>query len=395
MHGQPPLFNLFVGSIYKFIPEYFDLFFEIVFKFCTLITSIYIFKTLLFLKVNKRISFFSSLIFQILPVVILYENWLFYNYFIVFFLVFIGYFLLKNSFKSFLYIFISLFIICLWISTFHFSFFLLMALYYFYVFKLGKRKIMISISFFVLILSWYAKNKILFDSFSSSTWMGMGLEKFIWPHRSDIGWVGIFEPIDKYKPYLKEDNRYPNIEILHKETKKNGGRNLNHIQYLQVSESSKKDFIDFFKESWDRYFIISSWGFFKFMNPSSNYPFVSGNYLKIYHYAKWINIDIDKILKNPYEYNRSKKQASFLIFMNIFISINLFFLTKNNRFNIFLGYYFITFFFVCSTTTFLELGENNRFRVMLLGIFFIAMVISINNVIVFLKNRLKYNNLKN
>jgi len=369
MSGQPPLFNLIIGIVYKISPHLFSLIFEILFKLISLVSAILIYKILLLIKLKARFALIASILYVSLPFIIIYENWLFYNYPVTAILLLITYYFIKlvqdlNA-KNILICLGWASFLCLYLSMYHLIWFLGISFLLVLIYGFKPRIIVYILIFLSPIVFWYGKNYILYGQFSASTWLGMSLEKFIWPHRSEIGKVDIFGPIKKYKHLLKEDNRYPEVKILHIDEKANGSRNLFHIQYLQVSASSMKDFKEFFRADPMIYLEVSTWGFFLFFNPSSTFSFVHGHYAQIKPYADLLNLDFMSAFVSS-QYNGSKKQSMLLIIPLFFVSFILLFKHRSNSkiFNILAVFIFFNILYLATVSTLFELAENNRYRVM-------------------------------
>jgi hypothetical protein len=385
INGQPPLFNFFLGAVYKLANPYFSVIFELVFKLISLISALLIYKILSLVHVNQKFSLACSILYLILPFVIIYENWLFYNFPATAILLSICYFFLKClkdlTSRNLAFCFGWASFLCLYLSMYHIIWYL--GLMLLLIVTLGFRsKILIYGLFFLSpIVFWYGKNYVLYGQFAGSTWLGMSLEKFIWPHRSAIGNVDIFGPIKKYKHLLKEDNRYPDVKVLHMDEKVNGSRNLFHIQYLQVSASSMKDFKEFVSLFPMMYLEISSWGFFIFFNPASTYSFLGEPYGKIKLYADIMNLDLMSIFVSN-QYNGSKKQSMALI---IPLLISSFYLLSRRRINskilnslaLFIIFNII---YLVTVSSLFELAENNRYRVMINPLIMIYFIIAISMV---------------
>jgi len=382
INGQPPLFNFFLGSVYKLANPWFNPIFEIILKSISLISALLVFKILVLIKLQVRYAFLAAILYLVLPFVIIYENWLFYNYPATAILLAIGYYFVKSinqlNTKNIVICLAWASFLCLYLSMYHIIWFLGIVSLLVLVHGFRPKILFYSLIFLSPIVGWYGKNYVLYGQFAASTWMGMSLEKFIWPHRSAIGNVDIFGPIKKYKHLLKEDYRYPNVKVLHDDEKANGGRNLFHIQYLQVSASSMKDFKEFVSLFPMMYLEISSWGFFMFFNPASTYYFVTGHYNKIQLYADIMNVDFMSAFVSN-QYKGSKKQSMVLIIPLLLTSFLLMarFRFNSRSFNILAGFILFNIIYLVTVSSLFELAENNRYRVMINPLIFIYFIMGI------------------
>ena len=80
LHSQPPGFNLFLGMVLKAFPEGHALVFRIVFIGLGLVFALSLFTLMLRLGVSTSVSAALTIIFLSSPVVLMYENWLYYGY---------------------------------------------------------------------------------------------------------------------------------------------------------------------------------------------------------------------------------------------------------------------------------------------------------------------------
>jgi hypothetical protein len=80
LREQPPLFNLFLGTIVRIWPKNPNPAFHAIYVAIGLATTVALFLLLEEMKVERRIAFTITLLFSISPGTVLYENWLFYGY---------------------------------------------------------------------------------------------------------------------------------------------------------------------------------------------------------------------------------------------------------------------------------------------------------------------------
>jgi hypothetical protein len=80
LHSQPPGFNLFLGMVLKVFPEEHALVFRIVFIGLGLLFALSLFTLMVRLGVSTGVSAAVTIIFSTSPVVVMYENWLYYGY---------------------------------------------------------------------------------------------------------------------------------------------------------------------------------------------------------------------------------------------------------------------------------------------------------------------------
>ena len=80
LHCQPPLFNLFLGSILKAFSEHLDTVFHLAYFGFGLLMAVSLVALMNRLGLPRLLSTILTVIFVASPVTVLYENWLFYVY---------------------------------------------------------------------------------------------------------------------------------------------------------------------------------------------------------------------------------------------------------------------------------------------------------------------------
>ena len=130
LHAQPPLFNLFLGSILKLFPQSYTQIFNLIYLAFGLMLSVSIFLIMVRLRVPNKLSAILTILFMVSPATILYENWLFYTYPLAVLLCLSALFLHRyfssdGTLRDGIVFFILLSLIILTRSLFHISWFLL------------------------------------------------------------------------------------------------------------------------------------------------------------------------------------------------------------------------------------------------------------------------------
>jgi hypothetical protein len=80
LREQPPLFNLFLGTIERIWPQNPNPAFQAVYLAMGLATAVALFLLLEEMRVERWIAFSITILFSVSPATVLYENWLFYGY---------------------------------------------------------------------------------------------------------------------------------------------------------------------------------------------------------------------------------------------------------------------------------------------------------------------------
>ncbi|MGZ5281845.1 MAG: hypothetical protein ACXWEY_06145, partial [Bacteroidia bacterium] len=289
MHGQPPLFNLYIASVINIFPaEIVKYIFQACWLGLGLLHSILLYKTIVYTGVGRKIALLAAMYFVISPAAILYENLFYYTQIELFMLTLSAYLLVKFiKFKSFKYsflFFLSLAILILTRSMFHW-FWLIGAVVLLLLMIPDKRKIILLACVFPVMLSgaWYLKNYVLYGKFASSTWLGMSLANVVKP-TDGIAQIKRWENINAYKDFIEPDNRYPNIEVLHTPYQSDSMVNLNYLPYLQVFDQFMEVSVKNITTNPLSYLKNVFEGHVLFFSPASNYEGLSNNRetLKIY-----------------------------------------------------------------------------------------------------------------
>jgi len=260
LHSQPPLFNLFLGIVLKLFPRNGTAVFQGLYIASGLILYLSIFILLRRLGVSRAISLALSTLFMVSPSFVLYEHWLFYTFpltvlltlsALLFFDVLEG----RGRWTAHAF-FISLLLLCMIRSLFHLSYYLLIAGALIALSRNRRKSILLaSLIPFLIILSPYLKNLILFDRFTASSWMGMNgwavttrniplqvRQNMAAEGRlSRISLIKRFSELEKYPDEFIRMNNCKNVPALRQVKKSTGFDNFNHCAYLSISDRYLQD----------------------------------------------------------------------------------------------------------------------------------------------------------
>lgn len=181
LHGQPPLFNLFVGVILKLFPESFSVVFHGLYMLAGYFIALGFYTLQRRLNIKETLAAAFTCFFIINPACILYENWLMYTYFIlgviIWSAVFLHRYISHHQTNDILVFFILTASLVLTYSSYHLVWFLFLWCMLL-VFVRGRRKQIITAAIIplMIIAALYVKNLIMFGSFTTSkTWMAFNL----------------------------------------------------------------------------------------------------------------------------------------------------------------------------------------------------------------------------
>jgi len=388
LHSQPPLFNLYLGAVLKLSGQSLQTIFHISYLLCGLILSLSLFFIMFRLSVSVWISLIFTSLFILSPESILYENFLFYTYPVSMMLCTSGLvlyeFLRSKRLKYGIIFFLLLSAIVLTRGMFHILWFILIAFLIILFKKDCLKKILLSLLIpFLLILGVYVKNYLLFGNFTTSTWLGMHFsristfqlskdERLSFIERMKLSPFAQIEPFGEicvYRDFLDEsqDSRFSHIPVLTEEYKSSGDANYNHILYIEISKKYLQDDLYVIRTRPDAYLKGLNASLHIFFSPSHDYKFLEPNRDRI--------SSVEKIYSR-FVFGRffpKIKQGIFLILATMTVLIygfTIFFKSMKrkiyrNKAKATLVFLWINIIYVTSLSNLLEVGENNRFRMLI------------------------------
>ena len=251
-HAQPPGFNLLLGIVMKLAGDNMSIVFSLLLKAITLGNVFLLLSILKKLTTNSYLPLSFCLLYLLSPATLIFEVELFYTTYVSFLLLLSMFFLLRfQQRKTWLFalgFYLPLAILCLSRNMYHLIWLILLTVpvIYYYKNKEGSRKLFFVASVSILMVTGlYLKNYILFDSFSSSTWLGMNLAKNVFhdagiTDSSHIEAYFPFSNIQVYKKFISGDweKRFAGINDrdLLNATKTSGFPNEHQINYIEVSK---------------------------------------------------------------------------------------------------------------------------------------------------------------
>jgi hypothetical protein len=260
LHCQPPLYNLFLGAVLKVADGASRFVFQGMYLAfgATLYLSLYGLQRRL--GVSRPVAFVASTAFLISPSFILYEHWLFYTFPVAALLALAALLFYEVAARrrawAAVAFFVVLFLICGTRHIFHPAYYLLIAGALVVFCARSRRKIIIAAAApFLVLLSFYVKNYVVFGQFTGSTWAGLYLMQmtgyFLTPgERQELEAAGKISPVTApptysdlslYPASYREGNRFPDVEALTQVYKSTGPINYNHLAYVAISEQYWKD----------------------------------------------------------------------------------------------------------------------------------------------------------
>jgi len=293
MHGQPPLYNFFIGMMIRLFPQTYPvvchaihLIIGIVFYLC----SYHLMKTLCG---SKRTSFALTVAFMMAPATIVLENFLFYTFPVAVVLclcaVFWHRYLARGKFSDVCCFMVLTAVILLTRSYFHLLWFAIVAGFLALLTRKIKPILAAAIVPFLLCFGLYFKNWILFDHFAGTTWLGISIaqmttEMLPLQQRQVLVKQGKLSQASLIKPYNPlEDYKHlvalPNtgIPVLDRMTGPASKTNYNNLAYIQISDWYLKDALYVMRHHPDAYLRAVKRSCGRYVTPASDRTFSMAN----------------------------------------------------------------------------------------------------------------------
>jgi len=414
LHTQPPLMNLLTGIGLQLFPASYASIFRAFFLLGGFLLTLAIYSLGNRLGFPKYISIILAAWFTLSPATVVFENYYFYTYPTTILLTLSGVslarFLEKRRAVDGLLFSMILAVNALTWSLFHLIWLLGCFGIVTFLLRDHRRKAWWLVPAFLLVFAWYAKNAILYDSFTASSWAGLNLFKTVSiriPGEVREQWVkeGIVSELALVPPYRSPDvylEYFPDtpstgIPILDDINMSDGYRNQHHLSYVYAGERYLKDSVRIIAHAPRYYLGIVPYSIYIYLHSASDYEPVHGIRVPIdgwdtiwnrlfygqwqkdeglgerassfspYHVAWWLAIGfLVAITTTPvYLWRRRDQFQSVAYGLIIFMFWNIL--------------------FVSAAGILLDLGENNRTRfgidpfILLLSMFFVLQLTPVLN----------------
>jgi hypothetical protein len=256
MHSQPPLFNLFVGIIYKLFPGNIQAVLHVIYLAMGLCLCLTVYLLAIRLGLQYRLASVLAAVFTITPATILLENWTFYSYPVSLMLVLsalaLNFYVETKKIAWLFVLFLLMAVVVLTRSMFHPLWMLIVPGAMYALLPGCRRRIVTAALIPVMVVGlWMAKNYYTVGGFTTSTLLGMNFYKittmqvpdfqrvkmFANGELSRFGLYANFESLDYYRDKTGEVDLFlpSGIPALDNERKSNGSSNFNHPAYVNIS----------------------------------------------------------------------------------------------------------------------------------------------------------------
>ncbi|MGD8719651.1 MAG: hypothetical protein PVH29_12630 [Candidatus Zixiibacteriota bacterium] len=260
LHGQPPLFNLFLGLVLKAAPTAGRYVFQAVFLAFGATLYLSLFGLQRRLGVTPGVAFAVSTLFLVSPSFMLFEHLLFYTLPVAALVVLAALLFFEVAARrrawAAVAFFAVLFLICGTRHLFHLVYYLLAA-GALVAFSAGNRKKILAAAAvpFLLLFSIYFKNYVVFGEFTASTWTGMQFMQmtgyFLPPEEmlslqaegkiSPLATLPTFTDLTFYPPSYSKVDKFEDVPALAQAHKSTGPPNFNHLAYIAIAKQYRKD----------------------------------------------------------------------------------------------------------------------------------------------------------
>ncbi len=401
LHVQPPGFNFYTGVILKLFPDDYPAAFHALhlglgWAICCL--TYYLMSVC---RVNAWLAVSLTGLFIISPGVVLFENFMLYEYLVVFLLLAAATALYNFCLRE-RAIYAALFFACLLFllllrNHFHLIYIVgaFMLLRYFY----KRRRGVIFLSGVVpvlLALGLFLKNWILFGTFASSTWLGMNMSTIL-THQlteqeargfisrgliSPVALIDAGTPIEPYRPYVRMPPK-TGIPVLDEEVTSTGAPNFNNPVFFQIQRYYIKDGLWILRHYPVAYLRSLEAAWFSYFLPTGDFPFFDLNRPRILVIDRFFNV----VFFGQFKYTADRKELrtiaaqegklSLLLYTGIFLLIGLpalwlwsiYYLVKGIRrktlsrpIAVLIGFLLFNITYLTAVSNFLSSFENNRYR---------------------------------
>jgi hypothetical protein len=401
LHVQPPGWNLYTGAVLKFFPASYPLVFHAIYLLLGLGICWSTYHLMPILGVSRRLAFSLATWFAISPGVILFENYLLYEYLVAFLLLAAGAALvhfIQTSRPAWAALFFAALLGLVFVRNFfHLVYFVAIMATLAFLFRSQRRTVLLCGAVpLLLILGLYLKNWILFGSFSGSTWMGMNMDT-ITAHQltaeearsfvnrgviSPVSLLDVGSPLSLYRRYIQMPPR-TGIPVLDDCVTSTGATNFNCRAFRQIQRIYTRDGLTLLRRYPVVYLRSVEAAWFAYFLPPGDFPFFDLNRPKIHAIDRFWNIVFFGQFREASDRKELRRlaaqgaRASLVLYTGVFLLIGLpalwlwgvYYLVSGVRRKtlgrpaaILLGFLLLNIFYVTAIANFLSSFENNRYR---------------------------------
>jgi hypothetical protein len=288
LHTQLPLMNLLTGVGIQLFPESYASIFRVFYILGGFLLTLSMYFLGNRLGFPGYLSFILAAWFAVSPATVVFENEYFYTYPMIVLLtlsaVFLVRFLEKKRALDGLIFSLMLASMALTWSLFHLLWLLGCFGIVAFLLKGDRRKALWLLPAFLLAFAWYAKNTIIYDSFTASSWGGLNLFKTVtlripgdvrkqWVKDGIISELALIPPYRSPDVYLEyfPDTPLTGIPLLDDINISGGYRNQHHLSYVSAGEQYLTDSVRIVFHAPGYYLRIIPYSLYIYLHSASDY----------------------------------------------------------------------------------------------------------------------------
>ncbi|MFH1864377.1 MAG: hypothetical protein ABIK85_00710, partial [Candidatus Eisenbacteria bacterium] len=401
LHGQPPIFNMFLGVTLKLAGESSTSVFQGIYLACSFVLSAAVLLLQIRLGVSRTVALVLATLFMISPSCVLYEHWLFYSLpaavLLTLSALFLHEFLRKRRTWAVVCVFVMLLLLAGIRCGFHLVHIPLVASALVVLCRGNRRSIVLAALVPLLALGLLScRSLALFGKFGGDSWLGMNVwsttgrnlpvsvrEQLVEDGKlSQLSLIQPFSPLARYPAEYREAEGFEDVAALRQTEKSTGPPNLNHLAYIAISDGYLRDALFVaghhpravcvgISRAWFQYFVSSAEDAALLVNRAKLEPMV--NLYDYLFYGK-IPYNLSRIGRLPiYARGRRHYVYAFLLLGLPILGFHAVHLSLKSRGprggltfsqRMLILYLCFNILYVALTTNTLLLGENNRIRFM-------------------------------
>jgi hypothetical protein len=418
LHSQPPGWNLYTGAVLKFFPVSYPSVFHSIYLVLGLGICWSIYHLFRICGVSRWLAFSLASWFIVSPGVVLFENYMLYEYLVAFLLlvaaVALFHFVQQFHVGWATLLFAALFSLVLVRNFFHLAYLAAIMVALAFLCRSRHRTVLLCGALPLLaILGLYTKNWILFGSFSGSTWMGLNMDTITlhqltsreatdFVNRGVISPASLLElgsPLKLYRPYIPMPAR-TGIPVLDDCATSTGAANFNCLAFFRVRQIYTRDGLALLRIYPVVYLRSLETAWFTYFLPAGDYPFFDLNGPKIHVIDRFWNVAFFGQFKEASDRKELRRlsaggaRTSLALYTGLFLLIglpalwlwSLYYLVTGVRRKvldppaaILIGFLLLNIAYVTAIANFLSSFENNRYRFPLDAFYVVLLGIALTN----------------
>jgi hypothetical protein len=416
LHVQPPGFNLYTGIVLKLFPNAYPAVFHAIHLVLGIGIGCLTYYLMSVCGVNSWLALTLTSLFIVSPGVVLFENFMLYEYLLVFLLLAAATVLYNFCLRERAIYAVSFFTCLLFLmllrNHFHLIYIAGAFLLLLYFYKRRRRMLFLSgVVPLLLAFGLFFKNWVLFGTFSSSTWLGMNMSVIL-THQlteqeargfisrgliSPVSLIDAGAPIVLYRPYVQMPPK-TGIPVLDEEVTSTGVPNFNNPVFFQIQRFYITDGLWILRNYPVAYLRSLEAAWFSYFLPTSDFPFFDLNRPRVLGIDRFFSL----VFFGQFRYASDRKalraiaaqggKLSLLLYTGIFLLIGLpalwlwsiYYLltgirgkTLTQPVAVVIGFLLFNITYLTAVANFLSSFENNRYRFQVDAFFLILLGIAL------------------